>query len=140
VPIPVGLPVPSYGKGYGGYGYGGYGGGHHPYQLGLFGGFGGPLSELLREKTKDGDGALGPLLGGGPLTDVGFNPVKASILAGRSSPFIHLLAAPYIKNIRENGGADLPTLNDLQDLLERSSFGLTGLDGFGGNNGNRNSI
>ncbi len=33
---------------------------------------------------------------------------------GKSNPFIHLLAAPYIKNVRENNGEDLPTLDDLQ--------------------------
>ncbi len=51
-------------------------------------------------------------------------------MAGKSNPFIHLLAAPYIKNVRENNGEDLPTLDDLQELLERSSFGLSDIEQF----------
>ena len=58
---------------------------------------------------------------------LGNDPIKASFLAARSNPLIHLLAAPYIRNIRENNGADLPSLDDIQNLLERSSFGLSGL-------------
>ena len=136
LPIPIALPVPvphspGYGYGYGhggGYGYS-YSGGLHslagasPLSHGIFGGFGGPLSELLK------DGKSNKVFGG-----LGFDPIKASIVAGRSNPFIHLLSAPYIKNIKENTGEDLPSLEDLQELLERSSFGLTGLDDFRGNN------
>jgi len=29
---------------------------------------------------------------------------------------------------RENNGEDLPTLEEIQNLLERSAFGLTGFD------------
>ena len=58
---------------------------------------------------------------------LGNDPIKASFLAARSNPLIHLLAAPYIRNIKENNGADLPSIDDIQDLLERSSFGLSGL-------------
>ena len=59
---------------------------------------------------------------------LGNDPIKASFIAARSNPLIHLLAAPYIKNIKENNGEDLPTLEDIQDLLERSSFGLSGFE------------
>ena len=57
---------------------------------------------------------------------LGNDPIKASFIAAQSNPLIHLLAAPYIKDIRENNGEDLPTLDDLEDLFERSAFGLSG--------------
>ena len=123
-----------------------------PYANGLFGGFGGPLTPTLTNvalgnnahslHTSFGLGAAGLQNGGyGALpyasntglagnipNALGNDPIKASFIAARSNPLIHLLAAPYIKNIKENNGEDLPTLEDLQDLLERSSFGLSGFE------------
>ncbi len=133
LPVPIALPVPvPHTPGYGGHYHYNYGGGiasGHPFAAGfgsplahgLFAGFGGPHAF-----SKDGvSNPAAPFFGG-----LGFDPIKASIVAGRSNPLIHLLAAPYIKNIKENNGEDLPSLDDLQELLERSSFGLTGLDNF----------
>ncbi len=77
LPIPVGIPVPQhyqygrhydappvyYGKsGYGGFGGGyggGYGGGVPPFTRGLFGGFGGPFSEILRNVATSGNSRSG---------------------------------------------------------------------------------
>ncbi len=119
LPIPVGLPIPTYGGSSGGYG-GGYGvsgggGGGYGASLshGLFAGFGGPLGPLLLKEK-----ALG----------LGNDPVKASILAGKANPLIHLLSAPYLKNVRENNGRDLPSIDDFQELLQRSTFGLSDID------------
>ena len=123
-----------------------------PYANGLFGGFGGPLTPTLTNvalgnnahslHTSFGLGTAGLQNGGygaipyasntglaGNIPNaLGNDPIKASFIAARSNPLIHLLAAPYIKNIKENNGEDLPTLEDLQDLLERSSFGLSGFE------------
>ena len=122
-----------------------------PYANGLFGGFGGPLTPTLTNvalgntahslHSAFGLGSTGLQHGGHGaypyLNQAGFgnipnalgnDPIKASFIAARSNPLIHLLAAPYIKNIKENNGEDLPTLDDLQDLLERSSFGLSGFE------------
>ena len=120
-----------------------------PYANGLFGGFGGPLTPTLTQIALGNTantvhsafpttqsplllGAGGALpfggLDGAIPNALGDDPIKASFIAARSNPLIHLLAAPYIKNIKENNGEDLPTLEDLQDLLERSSFGLSGFE------------
>ena len=128
-----------------------------PYANGLFGGFGGQYTPTLTNvalgntanniHTNFGvqNGQLPVVIAGGDWTQgygvlpysgldgalpnaLGNDPIKASFLAARSNPLIHLLAAPYIKNIKENNGADLPTLEDIQDLLERSSFGLSGFE------------
>lgn len=126
-----------------------------PFSNGLFGGFGGRLTPALRNVALGSKGfnlhtnfpvpSSNPLIFSNDgtiiesaipavLDDVannlpnalGNDPIKASFLAARSNPLIHLLAAPYIKNIKENNGEDLPTLEDIQNLLERSSFGLSG--------------
>ena len=113
-----------------------------PYANGLFGGFGGPLTPTLTNVALGNNahslhsafglgaagiqnGGYGALpyfsnggLGGQIPNALGNDPIKASFIAARSNPLIHLLAAPYIKNIKENNGEDLPTLEDLQDLLE----------------------
>ena len=123
-----------------------------PFTRGLFGGFGGQLTPTLTDIALGTQAAnvhshftvpeTTPLIVGNeqssqdpfPVTlnglatpnALGNDPIKASFLAARSNPLIHLLAAPYIKNIKENNGEDLPTLEDVQNLLERSSFGLSG--------------
>ena len=120
-----------------------------PYANGLFGGFGGPLTPTLTNialgNTAQSVHSQFPIsaaqpygaypnvlpysgLDGALPNALGNDPIKASFIAARSNPLIHLLAAPYIKNIKENNGEDLPTLEDLQDLLERSSFGLSGFE------------
>ena len=121
-----------------------------PYANGLFGGFGGQLTPTLTNVALgnsgntihssfglDAAGLQNSGFGAFPYVPNGDNqipnalgndPIKASFIAARSNPLIHLLAAPYIKNIKENNGEDLPTLEDLQDLLERSSFGLSGFE------------
>ena len=59
-------------------------------------------------------------------TILGDDPVKATFISAHSNPLQHLLSAPYLKHIKETDGADLPTLEEIKELLERSSFGLTG--------------
>ena len=123
-----------------------------PNANGLFGGFGGPLTPTLTNVALGNTahsphspywlGSTGLQYGGygaypdlsqdgyqGVIQNVLSNDqIKASLIAGRSNPLIHLLAPPYINNIEENDGEDLPSLDNLQDLLEESSFGLSGFE------------
>lgn len=155
VKVPVPVPVHHYttygsplglGKFGAHNGLGGIGGGFGSLggglgSLGALGGLGGLNGGLGGLSGLGGLGGLGagsgnPLLkqallsnaiGGGGFGDSNFgNPVRAALLSSRSNPLIHLLAAPYIRNIEENDGEDLPTIDELKDLLEESSFGLTG--------------
>ena len=57
---------------------------------------------------------------------LGDDPVKATFISAHSNPLQHLLSAPYLKHVRETNGEDLPTLDEIKELLERSSFGLSG--------------
>ena len=57
---------------------------------------------------------------------LGDDPVKATFISAHSNPLQHLLSAPYLKHVRETDGEDLPTLDEIKELLERSSFGLSG--------------
>ena len=59
---------------------------------------------------------------------LGDDPIKASFITSNSNPLLHLLTAPYLKHIKETNGEDLPTLEEIKDLLERSSFGLSGFE------------
>ena len=52
--------------------------------------------------------------------------MKATFISANSNPLQHLLSAPYLKHVKETNGEDLPTLDEIKELLERSSFGLTG--------------
>ena len=61
-----------------------------------------------------------------PNTILGDDPVKATFISAHSNPLQHLLSAPYLKHIKETNGEDLPTLEEIKELLERSSFGLSG--------------
>ena len=147
LPIPVGLPVPvphpyqSPYHHYDPYTYGKAGilGGSYPlYGNGLFGGFGSKLlSPLLKEIALGGPKGLASTseFPSAAATALGFHggifgsdPIKASLVASKSNPLIHLLAAPYIKNIKESNGEDLPTLDDFQRLLQRATFPLTDID------------
>jgi hypothetical protein len=38
------------------------------------------------------------------------------------------MAAPYLRNIKERNGEDLPSLEDIQNLLQKSTFGLMGFE------------
>lgn len=155
LPIPIGLPTPLF-LGPSAYHPNNYGHDYNrqyesypnyapnPYDFGLFSGFGndivGPTLKKValgqkvsvEEKRKLHSHHLRGVGGSGghPLSPsfYGNDPIRASILASRSNPLIHLLAAPYIKNIKENNGKDLPTLDDLKILLEKSSFGLSDID------------
>ena len=92
----------------------------------MFGGFGGPLTPTLTNvalgntahslHSSFGLGTSGlpnggyrtfPYISNGGLdahipNALGNDPIKASFIAARSNPLIHLLAAPYIKNIKES--------------------------------------
>ena len=61
-----------------------------------------------------------------PNTILGDDPVKATFISAHSNPLQHLLSAPYLKHIKETNGEDLPTLEEIKEFLERSSFGLSG--------------
>ena len=57
---------------------------------------------------------------------LGDDPVKASFITAQSNPLLHLLSAPYLKHVKETDGEDLPTIEEVKELLELSSFGLSG--------------
>ena len=59
---------------------------------------------------------------------LGDDPVKASFITAQSNPMLHLLSAPYLKHIKETNGEDLPTIEEVKELLELSSFGLSGFE------------
>ena len=59
---------------------------------------------------------------------LGDDPIKASFITAHSNPLLHLLSAPYLKHIKETDGEDLPTIEEVKELLELSSFGLSGFE------------
>ena len=59
---------------------------------------------------------------------LGDDPIKASFITAHSNPFLHLMSAPYLKHIKETNGEDLPTIEEVKELLELSSFGLSGFE------------
>lgn len=63
-----------------------------------------------------------------PSTKAGSIPddqiTEASIVAAMSNPFAYLLAAPYLRDLEENDGEDLPTLEDLKQLFQRAAFDM----------------
>ena len=68
-----------------------------------------------------------------PNNILGDDPLKATFISANSNPLQHLLSAPYLKHVKETNGEDLPTLEEIKELLERSSFGLTGFQEEGEN-------
>ena len=64
-----------------------------------------------------------------PLPNMlGDDPIKASFISAYSNPMLHLLSAPYLKHVKETNGEDLPTIEEVKQILERSSFGLSGFE------------
>ena len=63
-----------------------------------------------------------------PANTLGDDPIKAAFISAHSNPFLHLLSAPYLKHIKETDGEDLPTIEEVKELLELSSFGLSGFE------------